>query len=376
LIHAFLISIMGELDMRELGKQNIVDIATGAAVLGTGGGGDPYIGMLMAQQAIQEHGPVKLLEPEEVPDNELVVPAAMMGAPTVMLEKIPRGDETIQAFEALERYMGAEAYATMSIEAGGLNSTVPIGVAAALDMPIVDADGMGRAFPEIPQTALTLGDVSATPMAMADEKGNALFLETIDNAWTERFSRSVSVDMGGSAMIAIYSHTGAELKEHTIHGSLTLAEDIGRTIRELKDEAGKPIDVITEAFDGNHLFFGKVADVLRRTTEGFAKGEATIEGIGPFDDETLSVQFQNEFLVARVDGQVIASVPDLISMIDSETGEPVTTEELSYGSRVDVLGLPCAPQWRTEAGLELGGPAFFEYDIEYIPIEKRAEAES
>lgn len=362
--------------MRELGKQNIDDIATGAAVLGTGGGGDPYIGMLMAQQAIQEHGPVKLLEPEEVPDNELVVPAAMMGAPTVMLEKIPRGDETIQAFEALERYMGAEAYATMSIEAGGLNSTVPIGVAAALDMPIVDADGMGRAFPEIPQTALTLGDVSATPMAMADEKGNALFLETLDNAWTERFSRSVSVDMGGSAMIAIYSHTGAELKEHTIHGSLTLAEDIGRTIRELKDEAGKPIDVITEAFDGNHLFFGKVADVLRRTTEGFAKGEATIDGLGPFDGETLSVQFQNEFLVARVDGQVIASVPDLISMIDSETGEPVTTEELSYGSRVDVLGLPCAPQWRTEAGLELGGPAFFEYDIEYIPIEKRAEAES
>lgn len=357
--------------MRELGIQNIEDIATGAAILGTGGGGDPYIGKLMAQQAIEKHGPVELLEPSEVPDDELVVPSAMMGAPTVMVEKLPRGDETVEAFRALERYMGVDAYATMSIEAGGLNSTVPLGVAAALDMPIVDADGMGRAFPEIPQTVLTLGDVSATPMAMADEKGNSLFLETIDNAWTERFSRSVSVEMGGSALIAIYSHTGSELHEHTIHGSLTKAEEIGRTIRQLKDETEKPIDVLTEAFDGHHLFFGKVADVLRRTTEGFAKGEAKIEGLNRFDGQTLTVQFQNEFLVARVDGEVIASVPDLISMIDSETGEPVTTEELSYGSRVDVLGLPCAPQWRSDAGLELGGPAFFEYDIEYVPIEER-----
>ena len=29
------------------------DIATGGAILGTGGGGDPYIGKLMAQEAIR-----------------------------------------------------------------------------------------------------------------------------------------------------------------------------------------------------------------------------------------------------------------------------------------------------------------------------------
>lgn len=122
--------------MRKLNKKNVEDIATGAAVLGTGGGGDPHVGKLMAQQAIERNGPVELLNPNEVPEDALVVPSAMMGAPTVMLEKIPRGDETIEAFQALERYMNTDAYATMSIEAGGLNSTVPLGVAAALDMPI------------------------------------------------------------------------------------------------------------------------------------------------------------------------------------------------------------------------------------------------
>lgn len=91
--------------MRTLTKKNVEDIATGAAVLGTGGGGDPHVGKLMAQQAIERNGPVELLDPHEVPEDALVVPAAIMGAPTAMLEKIPRGDETVEAFQALERYM-------------------------------------------------------------------------------------------------------------------------------------------------------------------------------------------------------------------------------------------------------------------------------
>ena len=41
-------------NMRKIGKQEIEDIAVGAALLGTGGGGDPYIGKLMALQAVEE----------------------------------------------------------------------------------------------------------------------------------------------------------------------------------------------------------------------------------------------------------------------------------------------------------------------------------
>lgn len=135
--------------MRLIGKQEIEDIAIGAALLGTGGGGDPYIGKLMALQAIEENGPVKLLDVDELPDDALVVPSAMMGAPTVMVEKIPSGEEAVGAFESLQKYLGKEVYATMPIEAGGVNSLLPFALAAQLDLPVVDADGMGRAFPEL-----------------------------------------------------------------------------------------------------------------------------------------------------------------------------------------------------------------------------------
>ena len=78
------------------------DIAVGGAIMGTGGGGDPYVGKLMAQQAILKYGPVKIIDVTELPDDALVVPVCMMGAPTVMTEKLPQGDELMNAFRALD----------------------------------------------------------------------------------------------------------------------------------------------------------------------------------------------------------------------------------------------------------------------------------
>ncbi|MDQ6748758.1 MAG: DUF917 family protein, partial [Candidatus Dormibacteraeota bacterium] len=134
---------------RQVTERDLEDLARGAAVLGTGGGGNPYIGKLIAQQAIRRHGPVQLVSAGEVPDDALVVQSAMMGAPTVMVEKLPAGDEISRAFEALQSYLGRPVTHATCAEAGGLNSTIPFVTAAALGLPLVDADGMGRAFPEI-----------------------------------------------------------------------------------------------------------------------------------------------------------------------------------------------------------------------------------
>jgi DUF917 family protein len=357
--------------MRTLYPDNIEDVALGAAVLGTGGGGDPYVGKLMALQAMEEHGPVTLLDLDEVDDDSLIVPSAMMGAPTVMVEKLPKGDEIIKAFQSLEAYLGRKIDATMSIEAGGLNSTTPFTVAARLRLPLVDADGMGRAFPEIQMLTFTLHGISATPMAMADEKGNSAILNTINNRWTETFSRSITVDMGCTAMIALYSLTGRELKKAGIPGTISFAEKIGRTIRGARAKKEDVIAAVMGVTGGFRVFGGKVVDVQRRTERGFARGEATIEGTDEYAGSSLTIRFQNEHLVAIHDGQIVVSVPDLITVLDAETGEPITTEGMRYGFRVIVLGIPCTPKWRTPAGLEVVGPRYFGYDIDYVPVEER-----
>src|SRR2546428_2902116 len=204
--------------MRTVVEADLEDLAVGAAVLGKGGGGNPYIGKLLAKRAIRKHEPVTLVSVDEVPDEALVVPSAMMGAPTVMVEKLPRGDEIIHAFKALEDYLGRRITHTVSIEAGGLNSTTPFSVAAQMGIPLVDCDGMGRAFPEIQMVTPTMFGVSATPMALADEKGNSALIETIDNRWTERLARSLTIDMGCTAMIALYGMDGKMLQNALLPG--------------------------------------------------------------------------------------------------------------------------------------------------------------
>ncbi len=359
--------------MRELAERDLDDLALGAAILGTGGGGDPYIGKLLAQQAIREHGPVTVVELDEVGDEDLIVPVAMMGAPTIMVEKLASGDEILAAVDALESYLGRAATHTISAEVGGINSVFPFVVAAKRRLPIVDADMMGRAFPELQMVIPTMYGISATPMAMADEKGNAVLLSTIDNRWTERFARSVVVDMGAAAMITLYALTGAQAKEATVGGTLALSQELGRLVREARAAHTDPIAAVTERLGGFRLFQGKVADVARRTEGGFARLEARLEGLGADAGGTLVVRSQNEHLVALRDGSLAASTPDLIVVLEFDSGEPITTESLRYGFRVTVVGAPCDPRWRTEAGLELVGPRYFGYDVDYVPVEELAQ---
>jgi DUF917 family protein len=357
--------------MRLLHPENVEDIALGAAVLGTGGGGDPYIGKLMGISAISEFGPVTLLSLDELDDDALIVPTAMMGAPTVMLEKLPKGDEIINAFHSLESYLGRKITATMSAEAGGLNSVTPLTVAARLRIPMVDCDGMGRAFPELQMVTATLYGISSTPFAIGDEKGNSAILNTINNRWTETFSRSITVDMGCAAMIACYATTGEELKEWAVPGTITLVERIGRTIKEARKAKSNIVQKVREAVGGFEVFKGKIVDVRRRTEKGFARGEAVMDGVDEYASQTLELHFQNENLAAKVNGEILVSVPDLITVLDTETGEPITTETLRYGFRVTVLGIPCNERWRTKEGLELVGPRYFGYDVDWVPVEER-----
>src|SRR3954470_16948302 len=232
--------------MREIGIPELRDIARGAAVLGTGGGGDPYIGRILAEQAIREHGPVTLVEVDEVPADALVVPSAMIGAPTVMVEKLPAGGEAPAALRALEEVLGRAVTHTVSIEAGGLNSTVPFVTAAALGLPVVDADGMGRAFPEVQMVLCTLVGVQAAPLALADEKGNSLVMRTVDNGWAERFARTATIEMGCSAMMAVYPLAGSELEDAMVPGTITLCQELGALIRAERAAHGDAAGAVVE----------------------------------------------------------------------------------------------------------------------------------
>ncbi|HEY0812923.1 MAG TPA: DUF917 domain-containing protein [Pseudonocardia sp.] len=348
--------------LAEVTVHDLPALARGAAVLGTGGGGDPYVGRLLAEQALREYGPVTLVAPADLPPDAGVVPVAMMGAPTVMVEKTPSVELIGHAVTALTRHLGITPTHIACIEAGGVNSTIPIVAAAQLGLPLVDGDGMGRAFPELQMVLPTLEGIAATPMSIADEKGNTGVLSTVDNHWSESLARSLTITMGCSAIISNYVMTGAQAARALAAGTLSLCTAIGRAVEEARARLEDPVDAVRAALGGRVVHTGKVVDVARRTTTGFARGEATITG----PDGALTLNFQNEHLVAWRDGEPIVTTPDLIVVLDSDTGEPVTTEQLRFGHRVCVLAAPADERWQSPGGIALVGPRYFGYDTDPV----------
>ncbi|PZN13229.1 MAG: DUF917 domain-containing protein [Bacillota bacterium] len=363
--------------MRQITAEDLEYLAVGAAILGTGGGGDPFIGKLMAQQAIAEEGPVTLLDPEELDDDALVLPTAMMGAPTVLIEKVPEGMEAVRALRAAEHRLGRKADATCPIECGGVNSQIPFVVAARAHIPVVDGDGMGRAFPELQMETFHVYGVAGTPAVVADERGAVVTIETPDNYQLEWLARGVTIRMGGHSHLVDYPMSGAEFKRTAVRGTVSMAMAIGRAVMTASSRGVNPIEAMCEATQDTiygraiPLFEGKVVDVERRTREGFAVGQAVIHGLGRFRGSELVIRFQNEHLVAIQDGEVIASVPDLICVLDHETGLAITTERIRYGQRVTVVGLPTPEIMRTDEALKVWGPRAFGYDIPFVPLEVR-----
>ncbi len=348
--------------------QDVEDIAVGGAVLGSGGGGDPYLGKLMAQRAIEQYGPPDLIPLREVPDKALIMLPAGIGAPSVIIEKIPRGDEAVGVLRALQKHLGKKAFAVMSAEVGGLNGTIPIQVAARLKIPVVDADCMGRAFPEVQLVIPNLYGVSATPLILADEKGNEIVLSTINNEWTELLSRTMAVKMGGFALMALYPMEGKIAKRATLPGMVSFCRRIGKTLRTARHR-GK--DILTELLrvtKGTRLFKGKIVNLDRRVEKGWNLGEVIIQGSEDYRGESMRIDFQNENLIARIGDKILATVPDLITILDQDTAYPITTEGLKYGLRVTVIGMPCHREWRTPKGIALAGPHHFGYDIPYQPL--------
>lgn len=343
----------------QIDTAQVEDLARGAALFGTGGGGDPYIGSLLARQALAD-GPVAVLDLSELPDDAHVLFVAMMGAPTVMVEKLPSLDEVVEPVRALGAHLGRPVTHIACAEVGGVNSTIPVAAAAALGLPLIDADGMGRAFPELQMVLPTLIGVTASPLALSDEKGNVAVLQTIDNSWTERIARAATVEMGCSTMIAGFSMTGAQARAGLVGGSLSRCITVGRAIADAREGKTDPVTAAVALLDGRELFDGKVVDVQRATTTGFARGRARIEGEG---GTVLTLQFQNEHLVAEADGRILATTPDLIMVVEGETGEPVTTEGLRYGQRVRVLAAPADERWHCPEALAMVGPGYFGYDL-------------
>lgn len=358
--------------------QALSDLAVGCAFLGSGGGGDPHYALLELNALIQQQGEdvnINLISASQLADDDIVAPCGWLGAPTVSLEKLPSGTEATAGLKVLEEVLKAKVKAIFPVEIGGSNGLAPLILAARTGLPIVDCDGMGRAFPESQMVIFNIKGLSASPAVMTDAKGNAFVIHSVDNLTEERVARAAAVSLGGICHLFEYVQTGRDVKDHAIQGTLTIATHIGRSIRLAKEQGDDPFEaLLIEMRSCPHygsagiLFDGKVTDLKRETTNGFSVGHVVLES---FDGKhKMEIEFQNENLVAHINGKVCATVPDIITVMDRETAHTITTEQIKYGQRVKVIGVSAPVELRSDVALDILGPKAFGMSEIYCAIEE------
>ncbi len=331
--------------MLQIIHDDLEEIALGATLLGSGGGGETEYSLLRTQHLIKKYGPISLIDIDELQDDDLIVPIGFMGAPLVTIEKLMSGKEIEVILNEVERFYKRAPRAIVAAEIGGSNAFTPLQASLVSGIPVVDADMLGRAFPQLEMSSCNLFGIPPTPAFIADSLGNSAILKAKNAKDVERLFRSLTTAMGSSACVALYIMTGKEAKQALIRGTVTQAKNLGRQLKMGKS-------------DFQIIASGVISDIDQEIQEGFLRGKIEITA-----DEKYVVDYQNEYLMLFKEKKLVVKTPDIIALVDTETGLPLSIEKVKFGLSVDILAIEAPSIWKTEAGLKLVGPQAFGYEV-------------
>lgn len=370
----------------KLSKTDVKFIAAGCGVLGAGGGGDPHASSLSVTALLESGSSIFVTDPADIKADGIVPSFAYMGSPNVFSERLASGNELRDSAAGAMQARGGsldDLAAVMSLEIGGSNGMRGLQVAGLLGKPVADADLMGRAYPNLWQISPSNADVIMTPAAISDANGSTLVqTAAADNNAVETMLRSLCVQMGHAAGIAMGSLSGAQVQKIAVQNSISLAWRLGRCIHVSKLRKHSAIASLLSLYPGQQIFSGKITAVHRHVVSGFLHGSVTITPHSSVDHPIIThhhtlldhapaaphlvIDFQNENIHAyNIDGaaagtrRTLASVPDIITVLDAQDGSALGTQDYRYGLRVHVVALVASPQWTQGKGLENGGPKAF-----------------
>ena len=353
----------------EITERDLDALHIGTWILGTGGGGDPYQKYINMKLLYEKGYRAQLLDPACLDDDDVIAVLSNMGAPIVGQERLADPNFAVKPVTLMETYLGRPFDAVMPLEIGGGNGVHPLMVGVLKGLPIVDADCMGRAYPEAQMTSFAVAGLQMYPFALSDIRHNEMIITKAETwKWLERIGRSAVSEMGAVGATVKAPRTGREVKEHGLKYTVTKAINIGKAVMDANKHHADPIDAILQESVGKMLFQGKVSDVERRVTGGFLKGKTTIRGVGEYNGSEMTVHFQNEFSVAELDGNVVVTTPDLICLLDTVSGAGIGTDTIRYGQRLSVIAMPSEPIFATTKGLEYVGPKAFGFDLDYKTV--------
>ncbi|ABO50071.1 protein of unknown function DUF917 [Desulforamulus reducens MI-1] len=353
--------------------QDILPLSLGSILLGSGGGGNAFILSTTLENYLGKHkSQVEVIPYHQLPDNYTVASIGLLGSPELMEENLPDGSEGERAIELLEKNINRKIDALFALEGAGINILYPVLVAARTGIPLVDGDGMGRAFPELQMTTFHIYGQPSTPSALTNSEGKENLLFYKDHFLHYYNIRKTLVEYGGVGYFAGLAMNGQEMKEAIIPGTLSFALEMGQALKNNHyQEAFWRLQYITknsiygqaiELFIGTVVEFGNIATLKLKSI--------ILKGINQYQDDTFQVLVENENAFAYHNEKMVAMVPDIISFLEYPSGQPINNNEIYTGRQIAVIGIPCPNQLRTREALAVIGPSTFGYKTQYEPLEQ------
>ena len=197
--------------------------------------------------------------------------------------------------------------------------------------------------------------------------------------------------VGGLTMCPLSMET---IRAHCVQNSVSLAWRLGAAMHVVRHTPSlDPMRALPAMVQGQILYSGKICSLERRVEKGFSVGRILVGPIqpvvsgqqshdSPSEEPLMRVTFRNEnILVERVCCpeqmntpveeltalEQCACVPNIISVLETESGFPIACEELSFGQRVSLLVQPGPLQYHTEQAMKIIGPRAFGLHCEYQP---------
>jgi DUF917 family protein len=325
-----------------LGAADVDALVVGLRLLGSGGGGDPQPFRHALRQSLAG-ADVVLHDPADLGDAP-VVAVGMLGATRVLTEKLPSGQEITTAVRAVARWTGIEPAAIMPYEAAGLNGAMAVVAACELGLPLVDADLMGRALPRLDQLTRAVDGGPITPYAMAEPSGQIVLVDNAAPAALERIARTVVAQGGGWVGGALAPVPASRASTDSCVGTLARALRLGRAHAGLVRPTGGEV---AAALGGRVLAAGRTVEIARHPTASSSFGRAGI-AVACDGGGVLRIEAENEYLLALLDGEPVASCPDLLCLLDRRTAAPIAVDGLRLGDDVLAVVLPSPQWWRAD----------------------------
>lgn len=366
--------------MKTLSEEDLVDFIYGASIYGTGGGGSVESAMNLLQDAMERDITFKLVDPSEIPDDAIIACPYGVGGGVreeirkrfASLPRLPRNEIFLIAVREFERHLGKRVYGFVPGELGAGNSFLAMYLAALTGRYTVDGDAVGRSVPEVAHSTFTICGVPITPFVITTPFGDAMLVtRVLNDQRAEDVDRFIAIASGGGVTVIDHPVDGKKLRTSIILNTVTKSMEVGRSVREARDKGSDLVEALIESTGGHILFRGKIGEVNRENRDGFIWGSIELEGFDAFRERNYRVWFKNENLMTWIDGEPHVTCPDLISIVDAETGQALSNwgDDLTNGRDVVVVGIRAPAMWRTVRGLELLNPKYFGYDVEYRPIE-------